>query len=71
MSMFLELTMTKIKHLMKRSESGQTLVEYSLIIALIGVASIVGVILVTDQVDSLWGGIASDVATAVENVLSP
>ncbi len=71
MSKFLELATRKIKHLMTRGDSGQTLVEYGLIIALIGVASIVGVALVADQVDSLWGGIASDVAAAVANVLSP
>ena len=51
------------------NESGQTLVEYGLIVGLIAIAAIAGISLVASQVDSLWGGIVSDVSTAVAEVL--
>jgi len=50
-------------------ESGQTLVEYGLIIGLIAIAAIVGISLVASQVDSLWGGNASQIAAAIAEVL--
>ena len=54
----------------KYSQSGQTLVEYGLIVALIAVTAIVGISLVAGGVDSLWGWILEDVTTAVEGVLT-
>ena len=53
-----------------RNEAGQTLVEYSLIIALIAVAAIVGIALVAGGIDSLWGWIGDSVSTAVDSVLT-
>ena len=53
-----------------RNEAGQTLVEYSLIIALIAVAAIVGITLVAGGIDSLWGWIGDSVSTAVDSVLT-
>ena len=52
------------------NESGQTLVEYSLIIGLIAVAAIIGITLVAGGIDSLWGWIGDEVSTAVDDVLS-
>ena len=51
-------------------ESGQTLVEYSLIIGLIAVAAILGVSMVAGGINSLWGWIGDEVTTAVDGVLS-
>ena len=70
MSMFLEAASRRIKGLVFADESGQTLVEYGLIVALISIAAIAGVSLVASQVDSIWGGIASDVADAVTYLLT-
>jgi Flp pilus assembly pilin Flp len=52
------------------TESGQTLVEYSLIIGLIAVASILGVTLVAGGIDSLWTWIGDGVSNAVNSVLT-
>jgi Flp pilus assembly pilin Flp len=50
-------------------ESGQTLVEYGLIVGLIAIAAIAGISLVASQVGSLWGGNVSKIAEAVAEVL--
>ena len=67
--MFRELIRTTFLRLGHSTESGQTLVEYGLIVGLVAIAAIVGISLVADQVDSLWGGIVTDVSTAIANVL--
>jgi Flp pilus assembly pilin Flp len=51
-------------------ESGQTLVEYSMLIALVAIAAIVGITAVAGGVDSLWGHIANQAGDAIRNVLS-
>ncbi|HEU0075953.1 MAG TPA: Flp family type IVb pilin [Dehalococcoidia bacterium] len=67
--MFIEKVTTAIRRLISNTESGQTLVEYGLIIGLVAIAAIVGVSLVADQVGSLWGGNAQDIGDAIANVL--
>jgi Flp pilus assembly pilin Flp len=54
----------------KTDEFGQTLVEYSLIIALIAVAALVGISVVAGGVNSLWNWIGGEVTNAVTNVLT-
>lgn len=67
--MLLEKMMTAIRRLKLEAESGQTLVEYGMIIGLIAVAAIVGISLVADEVGSLWGGNADSIGTAIADVL--
>ena len=67
--MFLELISRQLHRLKYATQSGQTLVEYGLIVGLIAIAAIVGVSLLGIQVGSLWGGIADDVGTAISDVL--
>jgi len=67
--MFLAKIMAAFKHLVPDSQAGQTLVEYGMIIGLVAVAAIVGISLVADSVDSLWGGIATKAGDAIANVL--
>jgi Flp pilus assembly pilin Flp len=52
-------------------ESGQTFVEYSLIIGLIAIAAIIGITMVAGGVNSLWNWIGTSVGDAVDSVLSP
>ena len=54
----------------KSDEFGQTLVEYSLIIALIAIAALVGISVVAGGVNSLWNWIGGEVTNAVTNVLT-
>jgi Flp pilus assembly pilin Flp len=68
--MILNNVVSAFRHLMSSKESGQSLVEYSMIIGLIAIAAIAGISLVSSQVGSLWGGIVSDVTEAVKGVLS-
>jgi Flp pilus assembly pilin Flp len=69
--MVLERVKAALKlHAWNGNESGQTLVEYSLIIGLIAVAAIIGITLVAGGIDSLWGWIGDEVSTAVDDVLS-
>jgi Flp pilus assembly pilin Flp len=67
--MFVEKAVAKIRRLMVRQESGQTLVEYGLIISLVAIAALVGISLVASQVNSLWGGIVTKAGDAIANVL--
>ena len=50
-------------------ESGQTLVEYSLIIGLIAVAAIIGITMVAGGIDSLWSLIGDRAGNAIDSVL--
>jgi Flp pilus assembly pilin Flp len=60
-----------IKSLTARtSESGQTLAEYSLIIALIAIAAIIGITMVAGGVNSLWSGIRDEAEAAIDAMLS-
>jgi Flp pilus assembly pilin Flp len=68
--MIFENVVSAFKRLVSSRESGQSLVEYSMIIGLIAIAAIAGISLVSSQVGSLWGGIVSDVTDAVTSVLS-
>jgi Flp pilus assembly pilin Flp len=52
------------------NESGQTMVEYGLVISLIALAAIAGVVLVAGGIDELWSLIGDNVGNAVEDVLS-
>jgi Flp pilus assembly pilin Flp len=64
--------MTAVRSLITRTdESGQTLVEYSLIIGLIAIAAIIGITMVAGGVNSLWTWIGDSVGNAVDSVLSP
>lgn len=67
--MLFEKVTTALRRLKLLTESGQTLVEYGLIIGLVAIAAIVGISLVADQVGSLWGGNAEDIGTAIADVL--
>jgi Flp pilus assembly pilin Flp len=67
--MFLEKLTAEFRWLKVRPETGQTLVEYGMIIALVAIAAIVGISLVASQVDSLWGGIVTKAGDAITNVL--
>lgn len=67
--MIIEKVTSAFKHLKLDRQTGQTLVEYGLIIGLVAIAAIVGISLVASQVDSLWGGIATKVGDAVAGVL--
>jgi len=51
-------------------ESGQTLVEYGLIVALLALGTISGLMLVAGGTDSLWSKIEDALVAAFENVLA-
>jgi Flp pilus assembly pilin Flp len=62
---------TALKQLTSRAgESGQTFVEYSLIVALIAIAAIIGITMVAGGVNSLWDWIGDEVGNAVDSVLT-
>jgi Flp pilus assembly pilin Flp len=67
--MSLDKLTTAQRRLAMNKESGQTLVEYGLIVGLIAIAAIAGISLVASQVGSLWGGNVSKIAEAVAEVL--
>jgi Flp pilus assembly pilin Flp len=67
--MFLDKATVALRRLTLSNESGQTLVEYSLIVGFIVIAAIAGISLVASQVDSLWGGIVTKAGTAISEVL--
>ena len=67
--MVLERVKTAFQRLACDAQSGQTLVEYGLIIGLVAIAAIFGISLVANEVNSLWGGIVTDVSTAIAEVL--
>ena len=67
--MFLDKAKTAFRRTRFDNESGQTLVEYGLIIGLIAIAAIVGISLVASQVDSLWGGIVTKAGDAIAEVI--
>jgi Flp pilus assembly pilin Flp len=70
--MVFERGLTALKRLTAGTgESGQTFIEYSLIISLIAIAAIVGITMVAGGVNSLWNWIGSSVGTAVDGVLNP
>jgi Flp pilus assembly pilin Flp len=67
--MFLDKATVALRRLTLSNESGQTLVEYSLIVGFIVIAAIAGISLVASQVDSLWGGIVTKAGTAIAEVI--
>jgi Flp pilus assembly pilin Flp len=67
--MFLDHISTAFRRLRSYTESGQTLVEYGLIVGLIAIAAIAGVSLVAGSVDGLWGQIVDKAGTAIAEVL--
>jgi len=67
--MNLDKVTTVLRRLTMHKESGQTLVEYGLIVALIAIAALAGVGLVAGQVNSLWGGILDKAGTAIADVI--
>ncbi len=67
--MFFKNVASKFRRIKVDSESGQSLVEYGLILGLVAIAAIAGISLVASQVDSLWGGIVEQAGTAIADVL--
>ena len=68
------MSMSKIMAVTKRQvsdldESGQTLVEYGLILTLVAMVGMLGVVLVAGSVDSMWSYVGDQVSNAIDSVV--